>query len=324
MAHNLNTNKNTGKVSMMYYGETPWHRLGQKLQNPATAAEAIVAAGLDYKVEKRPISFADNHNSYERIPDMYATVRMDTMQPLGVVGKWYEPLQNVDAFSFFDSLVGKGEAIYHTAGALGKGEKLWIMAQLPGYIKLGKNDIVNKFLLLTNGHDGKTMVRAKLTPVRVVCENTLNMALRGSDQQVGVLHSKAALPNLETAWKVLGLSNQLYDQLGDIFKKMTLTKLSDRDLLGYVTKLVYGEEKETTPRKEAQVEKILELASVGAGAEMETSTGTVWGAYNAATEYADHVDGVNRKEESALKSLWFGSRQDFKVKAFELAQAQTN
>lgn len=325
MAHNLNTNKKTGKVSMFYYGEAPWHKLGQKLDKPATAEEAIKAAGLDYTVTKMPLRANPGPGKKMiEVPNYFATVRTDTMDSLGVVGNRYEPLQNRDAFRFFDSLVGKGEAIYHTAGALGKGEKIWIMAKLPDYIRIGKNDVVEKFLLLTNGHDGRTLVRAKLTPIRVVCENTLNMAMRGSDQQVGVMHNSNTVDTLETAWKVLGLTNKLYDELGAIFNTMSLTKITDKQLVQYVTELVYGEEAERSTRKEAQKERILQLAHEGKGSEFESSKGTIWGAYNAATEFADHVDGEKRNEEAVLKSLWFGAKEEFKVRAYNMAIALVN
>lgn len=322
MAHNLNVNSKTGKVSMFYYGQTPWHELGQKLDKPATAAEAIAAAGLDYEVVKMPLKAGAELID---VPNYFATVRTDTMESLGVVGNRYQVLQNRDAFAFFDSLVGEGEAIYHTAGALGKGEKIWILAKLPDYIKVGKADVVEKYLLLTNGHDGRTLVRAKLTPIRVVCQNTLNMALRGSEQQISVMHNGNTKVNLEVAWKVLGLTNELYDQLAGIFNKMSLTKISDKQLVDYVRTLVYGEELAgPTPKKTEQMETILSLAESGQGAELEGVRGTVWGAYNAATEFADHVDGAKREQDAALKSLWFGAREEFKLRAYNLATALIN
>ena len=179
MAHNLN--EANGKTSMMYVNEVPWHKLGTKLENPATAAEAIQAAGLDFNVVKKTLTTT--------APDLpvvghYATVRTDNLQVLGVVGSRYEPIQNRDAFTTFDELVGEGEAIYHTAGVLGKGERIWILAKLPDYIRVNGDDLVEKFLLLTNSHDGSGPVRVKLTPIRVVCENTLTVALDGREQEV--------------------------------------------------------------------------------------------------------------------------------------------
>src|ERR1051326_1240365 len=111
--HNLNINN--GKASMFYVGSPPWHQLGVQLQNPATAQEAIQAAGLDYKVKLKPVKTIVNRK-HKVVPNTFATVRTDTSEILGVVGSRYEPIQNKDAFSFFDALVGSDEAIYETAG----------------------------------------------------------------------------------------------------------------------------------------------------------------------------------------------------------------
>jgi len=142
MPHNLNVTN--GGVSMMYVGETPWHKLGTKLEKPATSEEAIQEAGLNFTVQKFRLQTATNNLPVET---HYATVRTDTMEVLGVVGSRYEPIQNKDAFRTFDALVGEGEAIYHTAGALGRGERIWLLAKLPDYIRVNGNDVVEKYRL---------------------------------------------------------------------------------------------------------------------------------------------------------------------------------
>ncbi len=137
MSHNLNFRNQ--KASMMYVGDVPWHSLGTKLDKLATAAEAIEAAQLDYLVEKHPL-FAKVGNVYLPVPDRFGTVRMDEKKVIGDVGARYTVVQNNEAFTFFDSLVGEGEAIYETAGVLGDGERIWIMAKLPTYIKINGKD----------------------------------------------------------------------------------------------------------------------------------------------------------------------------------------
>ena len=180
MSHNLLLQN--GQASMFYINEVPWHGLGTRLDQPATAQEGIAAAHLDWKVVKLPL-FAGS----KRIPvtDRFAVVRRrgDLIQRtdpvLGVVSHEYTPLQNHQAFQFFDPIVGQNAAIYHTAGALGNGQRVWILAQLPGYIRVAGDDITEKYLLLSNSHDGKSSVTIKFTPVRVVCQNTLTLALNG-------------------------------------------------------------------------------------------------------------------------------------------------
>lgn len=313
--HNLNINN--GKASMFYVGSPPWHQLGVQLQNPATAQEAIQATGLDYKVKLKPVKTIVNRK-HRIVPNTFATVRTDTSEVLGVVGSRYEPIQNKDAFSFFDALVGSDEAIYQTAGVLGKGERIWILAKLPSYIRIGKNDIVNKYLLLTNSHDGSAVVRAKLTPIRVVCSNTLSVALSGNEQEVRIKHTPNAVHRLREAHKLLGLSNHLYLQLDSIFNKMALKRITEKQLQQYVKTLIPSNpDAQHQTRNENIREAILELYESGQGADM--SRGTLWGAYNAATEYTDHVQS-SRNPNKQLSSMWFGSGEKLKLRAFALAQ----
>jgi len=136
--------------------------MGVQLPNLATSAEVMEHAGLDYTVTKQLLYTLADKKRLVEIPDQFCTIRTDTTAVLGVVGSRYTVLQNTDAFRFFDALVGDGDAIYETAGALGRGERIWLLAKLPSYIRIGKNDIVNKYLLLTNAHDGSSVVRCKL------------------------------------------------------------------------------------------------------------------------------------------------------------------
>jgi phage/plasmid-like protein (TIGR03299 family) len=308
---------NNGRASMFYVGDPPWHGLGMKLDHPASAIEAIETAGLNYTVAKKPLQAIINRRIRSDVPGNFATVRTDTNQVLGVVGSRYAPIQNRDAFAFFDAIVGKDEAIYETTGALNRGEKIWILARLPGYIKLNGKDIINKYLLLYNSHDGSSLVRAKLTPVRVVCNNTLSVALAGTDQEVRIRHTPSAVERLEEAHKLLGLTNDLYDLLETIFRRMSLKKVTDKQLIDYVKHLIPDNpESERNTRTENIRDKILELAESADGSA--PIRGTAFGAYNAITEYADHV--VTTDPNKRLNSIWFGGGEKLKVKAFQLAQ----
>ena len=322
MSHNLNFNN--GKASMFYVGEVPWHQLGTKLPELATAEQAIIAAGLDYKVEKRKLLAQIN-----TVPSLvldtrdveghFATVRMDTTQVLGVVGSRYEVVQNKDAFSFFDALVGKDEAMYETAGALGKGERIWIMAKLPGFIKVKGEDIVNKYLLLYNSHDGSSTIVAKLTPIRVVCNNTLSMALADQTDTVSIRHTRNVQDKLSVAHTLLGLTNNLYEQLESIFQTMSLKQITSDQLIKYIATLFpYNPESKDHSQTDEVRSKVYELQETGLGASL--SSGTLWGAYNAITEYADHVVNANNPQK-ALKSIWFGAANNLKQRAFKLAQS---
>lgn len=318
-------NEKNGKASMMYYGEKPWHGLGTELQKPATAEEAIKEAQLDFNVEKFPI-FINAGKKQIEVKDKFATVRTDTNTPLGVVGSRYEPVQNSQAFSFFDALVGEGEAIYHTAGVLGKGERIWLLAKMPDFIKVkganGKMDNVEKFVLLTNSHDGSSPTIAKLTPIRVVCNNTLSAALRGAEQEVRIRHTATAEEKLREAHKILGLTNQLYTQLGEIFNTFSSKKVTDSQAKKYFEEIMPdNKEAKHNTRKENVREKLFELYDNGIGSDM--SRGTVWGLYNAITEYVDHEKYSNKqmkKEDfNKIEKIWFNGGEYLKHQAFDMA-----
>jgi len=154
MAHDIATTND--KPAMAYFGETPWHRLGTKLERPATAAEAIEAAGLNYEADLVPLFTGDG----AAVTDRKAVVRSDTRDILGVVGTSYVPIQNTECFSFLDAVVAEGSVRYHTAGALGKGQRIWLLAKLPGHIRAkNSDDITEKYLLLPDARCGASAPR---------------------------------------------------------------------------------------------------------------------------------------------------------------------
>lgn len=319
MAHNLE--QRDGQASMFYTGDVPWHRIGQALDRPANASEAMEAANLDYTVVKKPLKAIINGRQYSDVPNAFATVRTDTNQVLGVVGARYEPVQNKDAFNFFDPLVDRDEAIYHTAGVLGRGEKIWLLAKLPDYIKVGpKKDPVEKFVLLYNSHDGSSHIRVKMTPIRVVCNNTLTAALSGSDAEVRIKHTQSAQDKLQEAHQILGLTNSLYQQLDYIFNRMALKKVTGQQLADYVKTLVPDNpQAENNTRTENMRNHIIELHDTVPDASMHR--GNLFGAFNAVTEFVDHY-GSSKDASKQLRSIWFGgSGEQLKRKAYQLAES---
>jgi phage/plasmid-like protein (TIGR03299 family) len=297
------------------YPETepsPWYDLGTELNHPRTAREAIEMAGLNYTVEKKPLKLKKGLKQ-----ESYATVRTDTKDVLGFVSKSYEPIQNIDAFTFFDNLVAEKKAIYETAGILGRGERVWILAKLPGYINVHGNDIVNKYLLLTNNHDGSSQVQVKPTSIRLVCNNTFTSALQGAGE-VHISHTPNAAQDLEQANIMLGLSNYLYKQLEVMFNGMASRKIMEAQLRAYVQALVPdNEEAENTARTEKIRNSVLHLHESGQGAHL--ARGTLWGAFNSVAEYTDHIM-PDEDSSTRLNSIWFGHGEQLKLKAFHLAQ----
>jgi phage/plasmid-like protein (TIGR03299 family) len=325
MAHNLATKD--GKTSMMYYGETPWHGLGQRLDNPATAEEAILAAGLDYVVQLTPLATFDGLD----VPFRKAVVRYDTQDVLGVVGNGFVPVQNRQAFSLLDAVVGEGGLRYHTVGALGKGEKIWLLAKLPDHIRVkNSNDIVDKFLLLSNAHDGSAALRVLFTPVRVVCQNTLSMALRqGEHQGVSIRHEGDLAAKLKQAQEVLGFAHRFFDDAQAKIDMLASHYPTPVQLKHYFESLYpYPEEAKNNSRAKNVREELHRLFEAGIGHDDPTIKGTSWTALNAVTEYVDHIRSVRGTDNPSrasrrLDSIWWGSGARLKQKAFNLALQMT-
>lgn len=319
MAHNLTIENE--KASMMYYGEIPWHGLGTRLQKPATSEEAIISAGLDWEVVKKPV-YVKLDKRFQ-VKDTFAMVRKDKWQRnecdiLGVVGKNYTPVQNKDAFNFFDSIVGEKKAIYHTAGSLSGGKIIWILAKLPGYIRVVGNDISEKYLLLSNSHDGSSMVQIKFTPIRVVCQNTLTIAMN-KGETLKVKHSRDVKDRLKQASEILGIVNDKYDTIERSFKNMTKVQLNEKRLNEYV-KTIFPD-----PVDELQYatvdnnrEMVRELFEQGLGNNLPGVAGTLWAGYNAVTELIDHKI-TKQNKDMRTKSIWFGNGYNVKQKAFDVA-----
>jgi phage/plasmid-like protein (TIGR03299 family) len=320
MAHNLLIQN--GNASMFYVNEVPWHGLGTKLNGPATAQEAIQAAQLDWPVIKLPLFAGSKHIP---VPDRYAVVRktgnLTTKSDpvLGVVGKDYTPLQNRDAFRFFDPIVGQNAAIYHTAGALGQGERVWILAKLPGHIRVVGDDISEKYLLLSNGHDGKSSVQVKFTPVRVVCQNTLTLAL-DEGKAIRVVHHADIHRKLERAHQMLGLIHARFSDMEQAFQQMTRVKMNTNRLADYLS-AVYPPVKEPDRMELVQRDRNWSeyFYDQGRGNRMPGVTGTLWAAFNGVTEWQDHRKS-RQSENQRLVSSWFGGAFQTKARAFAIAQ----
>jgi len=334
VAHELNV-KN-GKASMFYWGDVPWHGLGTALNGPATSAEAIKAAQLDWKVLKVPLCALDKTGS-AKVPDYFATVPEyawgeQGCPVFGVVGRDYKLLQNTDAFRFFDSIVGMGAAIYHTAGALRNGSRVWVLAKLPSCIRVVGDDLAEKYLLLSNGHDGHTAIRIKFTPVRVVCQNTLTRALKAGPT-ASIAHKPDMPRRLDKAKETLGIINAQFKTMEQDFQRMARMTLTDELLASYLAAVfpapppTPGESRMAESLRERALfdrEQSARLAVEGKGNDVKNVRNTLWAAYNGVTEYVDHLWGKFKpKTDRArrLNSLWFGRGHQMKSRAYEQAVA---
>jgi phage/plasmid-like protein (TIGR03299 family) len=312
----------------MYVGREPWHGLGQELDHPATAEEAISAASLDWEVAKQPL-YAGGEGFAYRVDGKFAVVPAhrwgsEECPVLGIVGADYTPLQNRDAFRFFDPIVGKGAASYHTAGALGDGERIWILAKLEGSIKVTAQDISHKYLLLSNSHDGESSVQIKFTPIRVACWNTLTMAL-SKGPTIRVAHTQDLNKRLENARSALRLIDEHYKRIEESFKAMAAIRMTPIRLEEYFA-VVFPDpsdvsEKQGRRRAAQNRENAAYLYEHGKGNNLPGVAGTLWAAYNGITEFVDHK-ATRRTPKEHLESIWFGDGYQLKARAFEVAKGQ--
>ncbi|WP_183573753.1 DUF932 domain-containing protein [Mucilaginibacter sp. X5P1] len=343
MAHHINFNEKIGKHSFFSTKEKAWHNLGQVVDRYPTSAEAIEFAGLDYIVEKRPLftKVTENHTGDSdtdiiipevMVPNYFATIRADTDQVLGVVGNDYEVVQNRDAFSFFDAIVGGGDGIlYETAGALGKGERIFITAKLPGYIRVGSDDVIEKYLFLTTSHDGLGSIMAAFTPIRVVCNNTLHAAVKNMTNCIKIRHTQSAKERLLQAHKVMNLTNTMSEELNGIFNRWARVRITDKELLKLVQQAmapsrevlvkVLNDENmdEYSSRFINTVERVCEYGFSNETQQMPTTKGTLFGAYNAITGYFQNVMHY-KNDKAKLKSILFGNGFNKTQSAFNLCR----
>ena len=339
MGHNLYFNEKSNEYSFFSVREKAWHGLGKIVQDYPTSSEAIQFAGLDYTVEKRRLFTYDTENQNANpdtdivipeidVPDFFATMRTDNDSVLGVVGKDYEVVQNADAFSFFDSIVGGDGIQYETAGALGKGERIFITAKLPSYIKVGKADLIEQYLFLTTSHDGFGSITAAFTPVRIVCNNTLNAAIRNHSNSIKIRHTMGVKEKLEQAHLIMGISNILSNELEQIYNNWSKVRITDRELKKLIQlamvpnkevlqNIQTGKEDELSTCFKNICDNAFAYAMTHPSQQEETTKGTLFGAYNVVTGYFQNVRKY-KNEEERLKSIMFGNGLTKTQAAFNL------
>lgn len=214
--------------SMFYVRETPWHGLGTRVEEALTSREALIMAGLDWRVEQKPIRTEDGGI----IEGYKANIRDVDQKVLGVVSNRYKVVQNEEAFAFTDALLGEGVR-YETAGSLADGKRTWMLAVLPHkYIIAG--DEITPYLVFMNSHDGSGAIKAAMTPIRVVCQNTLNLALATAKRSWSTNHIGNIDSKMEDARNTLQLANRYMVELGKNIELLQKKKLSDAQVLNYI------------------------------------------------------------------------------------------
>ena len=311
--------------SMFYVGDMPWHKEGIHLIETPDTITAIEQAGLDWKENK--VSIYDEGKRV--INGYYGIRREDTKNILGVVKKGYTPLQNKEAFNFFDPLISSNYVQYETAGSIGDGEIIWILAKLKqcSSFKINEVDEVDKYLLLSNSHDGQSAVTIKFTPIRVVCQNTLNIALN-EGESTRIKHMTSMRAKLEDTQMALENIFKVYENIEDNFKSMYEFKITNEKVKAYFDSIypIIDEKYITTESQYIKRNTNIAIQNQlvynfedGIGVNQYSIRGTLWAAYNAVTQYIDHPSGYKLGDNKLLKRIWYGEGEIIKKRAYKEA-----
>lgn len=312
------------------------------VENCKTAAEVMSAAGLDWQVAKcelvakMPVhsdkpednGFIFGSNNYVECPNAFATYRTDHNIPLGIVKERYTPVQNVEAFTFFDNAIGKDKAIWQTAGFFGMGERIFVSAKLPKNI-LVQGDPVENYLVFTTSHDGSSGVKILFSPIRVVCENTLNAAIATSSNYVSFRHTKSVHGNLDIASEILGICDSRIAFLQEKFDFMRKTQIKDEAAQNIFANVILTEDEQFKINRTGHtvrqiitrdwraiqdagisMKKVNTLSEINnyyfSGIGQKEILGTAWGVYNAITGYYSNID--NSEGAKRMDSLLYGDK----------------
>lgn len=307
--------------SMFYQHNPPWHGLGTYVDHAPSASEAMEAAGLSWDVELQSVYVQKDNKGFKEVSSeesMFhkAVVRETDGRVLGIVGGQYTPLQNREAFRFFDPFVEEGHFQYETAGSLKGGRRVWVLASLSnGLREVVKDDPVKGHILLSNTHDGTTPVISMLTDVRVVCWNTMQMALSEGSNRSTVRHTRNLTNRMENMQEVITAAHNSFEKALEQYRFLASVQLNTVALEHFI-KAVYGKNKDDElPKGGAQ---IINLFENGQGNNLPAARHTMWAAYNAVTEYVDHHRNSNSLDKR-LESAWFGQGSELKATALQVA-----
>lgn len=309
--------------AMFYVGETPWHGLGTELNIPPSTEEALVQAGLDWQVHKSETYVINGETKPTGYHCTYRYDKNGEFLPLGNVSERYEVLQNLEAFQPFDEVLLEKGYTYETAGALGNGEKIWILAKRPNVDSINKDEL-QSYMLLYNSHDGSSGIVIRPTVVRVVCQNTLDFSLDSKGTKLTIKHTANARERLDDFTQVLQANEGDIDTAITIMRDFYITKLNESQVVEYFESVFpaikYRNALSINPltgRKapnfsKPQFERLMHNYTYGKG----NNGRTMYDAYNAVTEYVDHCKNYNNR----MKSIGFGWGYKTKKVAFDVAK----
>jgi len=315
MSHNVET--------MAYAGQVPWHGLGKKVLADLTPDQMLVEAGLDWTVERTDLfyNFAGEQKTVtgNRV-NKQALVRSSDGTVLDVVSDGWFPLQNSEAFQFFNEFVMAGDMEMHTAGSLKDGQLVWGLAKVNESFEVVKDDVVDQYLLFTNPHKFGSAIDVRMTPIRVVCNNTLSLALNAQkkNSQVKVNHRKAFDPDYVK--KTLGVAQEKLGTYREVAQFLASKRYNDTSVVEFFNE-VFPTLAKAKDGEEAKVSRnsktAFEILETQPGADF--AKGSWWSAFNSVTFMTDHLLG--HEADTRMQSAWYGVNRDRKEAALEKAVA---
>jgi len=317
---------------MFYHGEMPWHKEGIGLQHPADLEEALKVGGLNWEVGDMALLTADMPPS--PVLKRKALVRLDRPpghegRVVGVAHNAFQPFQNHEAGALFDAIFGHGKRVYHTGGYLGRGEVVWLMAKIDRTLSIGGEDVVQPYALMANSHDGSRAFQMKFTPIRVVCQNTLSLAI---SESLGApfkrSHQGSFNEHAQAAQKFFSATMKELDGIAESYTALSKQPCPDTVFYAILEELLPDPKRPVNADRNPAVlrmwetkrantlaarSKVLELRSTGMGAGLRTARGTMWGGLNAVVEFVDHHQAI---KGSRIGSTLLGPGMDLKIRAF--------
>jgi len=318
----------TENDSAMYGSDkAAWHGHGTVVSGTPDAETAYHASGINWQVLKRPAECGGLE-----VPGFFVTFRDDLPETeaarfLGVVQSRYHIIQNREVLDIADGLIGEGGAKFETLGSLWGGKRCYATIVLPGILKV-KDDDVAKYLVIRWSHDGTTSIEGGITPVRVVCWNTLRAAFKAARDTVCIKHSANAYDKIEEARRILKLTDTYYNRVGEVFNRMADVTVNDRFVDAYLKAIIPGPESGNDKRAAGIRDNIRGLFNGGQrGGDMDAVKGTAWGLFNATTEYVDHARGTKAQNgrgatEARMDSILWGSGAKLRQDSFDVLTKQ--
>ena len=276
--------------TMFSVREKPWHGLGVVVEDAPSSKDALNLAGLDWRVVQKPL-----FTNSGLVEGYKANVRDSDNSVLGVVTDRYKVVQNTEAFAFTDNLLGEGVK-YETAGSLQGGKKVWLLARLPReYIMYGER--ITPYLVFSNTHDGSGAVKVAITPVRIVCNNTLNLALSTANRCFSIVHTGDIKGKIDEAKQTLFMADEYMEALGNEFERMRKNKITDQQVKDYIEMLLPMDQKASpvTMRNIKKLREDMRMRYYDAP-DLSNLGNNAYRFINAVSDFATHADPIRRSK----------------------------